>query len=193
MILNELSPPAVTPVPLREFAAHLRLASGFEDDGAEDAALELYLRAATSAIEARIGKALISRRMVLQLTGWAGMEQPLPICPVTEVVELRLVDDAGEVTTVPGTDLSLSQDRFCASFGARAGTLPAIPNGGRAEVVFTAGFGPEANAVPPDLRQAVTILAARYFEDRGRDGVGSAVLPFGVLSLLQAYRRIRVS
>ncbi|MEL6678275.1 MAG: hypothetical protein AAFQ51_06170 [Pseudomonadota bacterium] len=193
MILNELTPPAASAVPLREFAAHLRLASGFADDRAEDATLELFLRAATAAIEARIGKALIHRRMMLQLSGWAGAEQPLPVAPVASIEAVRLVDALGEATVMDGAEFRLVQDRHAAALAARVGSLPPVPADGRVEVIFTAGYGPEPNAVPPDLRQAVTILATRYFEDRGRDGVGSAVLPFGVLSLLEAYRRIRVS
>ena len=71
MIVTETSPAAVNPVPLDEFAAHLRLAQGFADDAAEDGLLELYLRNATSVVEARVGKALIRRGFKLQVTAWS--------------------------------------------------------------------------------------------------------------------------
>ena len=52
MILTEVSAPEAAVVPVRAFAGHLALGSGFEDDGSQDAVLELYLRAAMAAIEA---------------------------------------------------------------------------------------------------------------------------------------------
>ena len=53
MILTELSAPPSTAVPVRALAEHLRLGSGFADDGSQDQLLELYLRSAMAAIEAR--------------------------------------------------------------------------------------------------------------------------------------------
>lgn len=41
---------------------HLRLGSGFADDGMQDGLIEGYLRAAMAAIEGRIGKVLLARR-----------------------------------------------------------------------------------------------------------------------------------
>ena len=61
MILTEVSAPPAAAVPVRAFAEHLRLGTGFADDGSEDAVLELYLRAAMAAIEARLGRALLAR------------------------------------------------------------------------------------------------------------------------------------
>jgi uncharacterized phiE125 gp8 family phage protein len=46
--------------------------------------------------------------------------------------------------------------------------------------------------VPADLRQAVFLLAAHYYENRAEPSVGSASMPFGVLVLIESYRSIRV-
>ncbi len=48
-----------------------------------------------------------------------------------------------------------------------AALLPAIPGRGSVDVRFTAGFAATWDGVPADLAQAVLMLAAHYYEDRG--------------------------
>ena len=45
--------------------------------------------------------------------------------------------------------------------------------------------------MPADLRQAVFLLAAHYYENRA-EGAGGGSLPFGVLVLIEAYRATRI-
>ncbi len=68
MMLEELTAVATLDLPVREFADHLKLGSGFADDGSEDAVLEVCLRSAMAAIEVRIGKALMMRSFRWDLT-----------------------------------------------------------------------------------------------------------------------------
>ena len=80
MILTEVSAPPSAAVPVRAFAEHLRLGSGFADDGSQDAVLELYLRAAMAAIEARLGRALLARDFAWTVTHWReDASQGLPV------------------------------------------------------------------------------------------------------------------
>ena len=183
MLTTELTGPLVPPVEVRTFADHLHLGSGFEDDGAQDAMLEMYLRAATAAIEARIGKALISRQMRMVLTGWRGERQALPVAPVASIDDVRLRDAAGTFRPVPRLRLSVGGHR-----PALVGCVT-VPEGGRLEVDFTAGYGLEPADVPADLRQAVLLLAASYYETRSG---GQGHWPFGVLALIDAHRPVRL-
>ena len=96
MILTEVSAPPAAAVPVRAFAEHLRLGSGFADDGSQDAVLELYLRAAMAAIEARLGRALLARDFSWTVTRWREDAcQGLPIAPVRSVAAVTLVDAEG--------------------------------------------------------------------------------------------------
>ena len=70
--------------------------------------------------------------------------------------------------------------------------LPRIPRGGHAEVRFVAGFGEAWEDVPADLRQAVLLLAAHFYENRTDTGSVSGSMPFGVLVLIEAYRATRI-
>lgn len=193
MILTEVSAPAAGAVPVRAFAEHLRLGSGFADDGALDGALELYLRAAMAAIEARIGRALLARPFSWTVTRWReDASQGLPIGPVRSVEAVTLYGADGVGAEVDPEAWSVLRDsqrpRLVGRFGR---SLPRIPRSGHAEIRFTAGFGESWDAVPADLRQAVFLLAAHYYENRSEaSGVGS--MPFGVLVLLEAYRATRI-
>jgi uncharacterized phiE125 gp8 family phage protein len=194
MILTELSAPPTAAVPVRPFAEHLRLGSGFADDGALDAVLELYLRSAIAAIEARIGRALLARPFALTLTRWReDASQPLPIGPVRSVESVTLVDADGVVEAVDATVWSVLRDadrpRLVGRFGRN---LPRVPRAGHAEVRFTAGFGESWDAVPADLRQAVFLLAAHFFENRSAAEAPVGGMPFGVLVLIEAYRSARL-
>ncbi len=193
MMLKEETAVASAVLPLVEFRDHLRLGTGFADTGAEDAALEAYLRAAMAAIEGRTSKMLLTRNFVLALEAWRGADQqPLPVAPVGAITELRLVDAAGICTVIPATDYRLIEDLQRPRLEALGSVLPPIPAGGLAQVRFTAGFGPAWADLPVDLAQAVLLLAAQYYELR-HDGAGeSGEMPFGVMALIERWRTVRV-
>ena len=191
MILTETAPAAATPVTLSEFSAHLRLAYGFPDDGAEDALLDFYLRNAAGAIEARTGLALIRRGFLLRLSAWdrAG-HAVLPVGPVEAIIAIRFVRgadvidlSAGSWAIEPGT----VRQRVT---GAGGGALPMIPEAHIAELTFDAGFGPAAEDLPADLRHAVMLLAADYYERR-HDGDGPG-MPMAVRGLIEPWRAVRI-
>jgi uncharacterized phiE125 gp8 family phage protein len=194
MILTEVSAPPASAVPVRAFAEHLKLGSGFADDGSEDAVLELYLRAAMAAIEARLGRALLARGFAWTVTRWReDASQGMPIAPVRSVEAITLVDADGGETAVEPENWSVLRDsqrpRLVGRFGRH---LPRIPACGHAEIRFTAGFGEAWEDVPADLRQAVLLLAAHFYENRADSGAASSSMPFGVLVLIEAYRATRI-
>lgn len=193
MDLTELSAPPAAAVPVRAFGEHLRLGTGFADDGSQDAVLELYLRSAMAAIEARLGRALLARGYALTLNRWReASAQPLPIGPVRSVEAVTVVDAEGMETAVEPEAWSVLRDsqrpRLLGRFGR---SLPKIPRSGHVEIRFTAGFGTAWEEVPADLRQAVFLLAAHFYENRA-DGGAAGSLPFGVLVLIEAYRATRL-
>lgn len=188
MMLSELTAVPQAALPVAEFKDHLRLGAGFADDGAQDALAESYLRAALAAIEGRIGKALIARRFSLVLTCWRGGAQALPLAPVPAVVSVTLEGPGGPVA-VPPSRWRLEPDMHRPRLVAVGSGFPPLAEGGRAEVVFDAGFG-AWEAVPADLRQAVLLLAAQYHELRHESGV--AAMPFGVMALIERWRTVRV-
>lgn len=193
MVLVELTSVDLSDLPMEAFKAHLRLGTGFSVDALQDEVLESYIRAAMAAVEARIGKMLLTRQVVWEVTEWGGVAaQPLPVAPVSEIVAVSLVDRAGAESGVDAELYGLERDTHRPRLLATGACLPSVPSGGAARITFDAGFGPAWLDVPPDLREAVFLLAAHYYENR-RDASGSSgLMPFGVMALLDAHRNIRL-
>ena len=189
MFLVEQTTVPVAALPIAELRDHLLLGSGFADDAAQDAVLEQYLRSAVATIEARTGKVLLEKQFSWSLTSWRDrMRQVLPVAPVISIESLTITDRAGSADVVPGSSYQLIGDDHRPVMSAGASILKAIPVGGQAEIVFTAGFGPDWSDVPPALQQAVLILAAHYYENR----TGVHDLPFGLNGLIDKFRNLRL-
>ena len=191
MILIEQAPVADAALPLQDFKDHLRLGTGFSDDGAQDALLKRLLRAGIAAIESRISKMLIQRSFLYTIECWRDPgEQALPVAPVQSITSVTLVDRVGVPTVITPTRYVLVRDTHRPKLAAAGVLLPNIPTDGTAEIVFVAGFGAAWSTVPPDLRQAVMLLAAQYHEHRLESDAG--MMPFGVTALIERWRNIRV-
>ena len=135
---------------------------------------------------------LIEKQYSWSLTAWREpCRQALPLAPISAVTALRIVDRLGVATVIGASLYRLERDMHRPVLWGATGSLPAIPAGGTAEVDFTAGFGPAWSDVPEDLRQAVLLLAAHFYENRNA-AQGETVMPFGVSSLIQRYRNVRI-
>ena len=192
MLIEETTVPTGA-LPVAVFKEHLRLGTGFADDGLQDTLLESFLRSALAAIEARTGKALIERTFSWSVTRWrGGCEQALPIGPVNAVVGVTLVDRAGDQELVDAVSYVLRPDMQRPVIAAVSGSLPAIPNAGSATIEMLAGFGPGWSDLPADLAQAVMLLATHYYEYRHEVQYDGGCMPFGVSALIERYRTVRL-
>ena len=192
MMLTEETQVPLAALPVEEMKDHLRMGSGFADDGLQDGLIETYLRAALAAIEGRIGKMLFQRRFLWVVECWRDEEQALPVAPVSGVVSVTLVDAAGGEVLVPGAVYRLVKDLHRPRLAGKGSALPTIPSGGSVRVVFEAGFGAAWTDIPVDLRQAVLLLAGEFYEHRHDDGAQAAGLPFGVVTLIERWRTVRI-
>lgn len=192
MLIEESTVPDAA-LPLEAFKAHLRVGSGFGEDSLQDAVLNSFLRAAIAAIEARTGKVLIERVFSLVVNGWQNaMSQAFPVAPVGAVSEVYLSDHLGLETALDGASYRLEQDTHRPVLKPRGMLLPQVPRDGSARIVFSAGYGADFDEVPADLGQAVLMLAAHYYEFRHDTGLSSGCMPFGVSSLIERYKSLRL-
>jgi uncharacterized phiE125 gp8 family phage protein len=191
MLVEETTVPQLA-LPVAQFKDHMRLGSGFSDDGLQDGILESYLRAAMAAIEARTGKILIARSFSWTLTAWRdARRQPLPVAPVSAVSEVMLITMGGDETAAADS-WYLEPDMQRPSLKAHGVSLPMIPTNGRVRIGLLAGYGPEWSDLPADLAQAVLMLAAHYYEYRHDVTHGTPSMPFGVSALIEQYRTVRL-
>ncbi|GKY88728.1 head-tail connector protein [Sinisalibacter aestuarii] len=191
MMLTEQTPVPGTALPVAQFKDHLRLGTGFADDGVQDEVLDAYLRAALASVEARTGKALIARSFSWSVTAWRDLaRQVLPVAPVRAITGLSILDRHDQEEAIASTRYRLETDLHRPALVAAGLSLPVIPVGGRAVIGFEAGFGPDWQAVPADLAQAVLLLAAQFYENRGT-GAGEA-LPQAAQALMARWRNVRL-
>lgn len=177
MIPIRIDGPAVEPVTAAALRAWLRL-----DDAGEDATLADLARAARRVVEEATGRAVGAGRFRLALPAWPATPVAVPLTPLTGVDAVALVATDGGRSAVAGLvrlDPAVP-DRLV--FAA----APALSAGRAVEVDLLAG-----EAVPPaPLVQAIRMLAAHWFENRG-DAPGPT-LPNPVLALVAPYRRPRL-
>lgn len=159
-----------------------------------DAYLELLIKAATSHIETVTWRKLITQQWRIYLDRWpaggsGGIRLPYGVVQSVEAV--RWLDG-------DGVDHLLDEDAYIAAVvGPEPVVLPAggsWPSGTLFDaesirVDFTCGFG-AAEEVPAELRHAVQLLAAHWYETREAVIVGTTVrkVPFAVDALIDPWK-----
>ncbi len=192
MLIEEASVPDEA-LPLAAFKAHLRLGTGFAQEDVQDPVLKSFLKAALAAIEARTGKALITRAFSWTVTRWRdAAAEALPIAPVRAIEALEICDADGADLIVAPERYALEIDAQRPKILARGGGFGSIPQGGKASIRFEAGYGPTWSDLPDDLAQAVFLLAAHYYEYRDETSLTRGCMPFGVQTLIERYRPMRL-
>ncbi|MEP2470245.1 head-tail connector protein [Roseobacter sp.] len=192
MLIEETTVPD-TALPVEEFKAHLRLGTSFGQDTAQDEVLAGFLRAAMAAIESRTGKILMTRPFSWSLTFWRDRDtQVLPVAPISGLTRLLVVARDGTTTQVDASQYWLERDSQRPRVRAVGACLPMIPQGGSAVFEFEAGYGAAWVDLPADMRQAVLLLAAHYYEYRDETAVSDGSMPFGVSSLIERYKVLRM-
>lgn len=185
MILTETTSILDSALPVEAFSSHLRLGTGFAEDGLQDGVLIAYLRSALSAIEAQTGITILARDFLWNVTAFRDDDHiALPLRPVSAVATFGVYDRAGLETIIDVAGFRLRSDL---NSTALLGDLPVVPEGGYAEIEVTAGFA-TWDDVPKDLAHAVILLAAWFYENR----TGSGGMPTAVRSLLTPYRPRRL-
>lgn len=189
-VLNSvlLVPPASEPVSLADAKAWLRI-----DTSAEDSLVAGLIPAARALVEAATRRLLMTQTWRLSFDDWPPGAVAMPLAPVASVAAVRVYDAGGVAQVVDSATWRL----FETPDQARIVFSATPPTPGRAvsgiEIDVVAGYG-AANDVPQALRQAMLMLIARWFENRG-DGLDTGVnlLPVSVASLIAPFRRPRLA
>lgn len=186
--LTVLTPPTGEPLSLVQAKEFLRIGHS-----GEDGLVAELVQSARAQLEQSSGLALVTRTMQWAATAWPpeilGRGFRLPVQPIPNLVAVRIVDELGIASDHTGR-FTLDAGRICLRPWSM---VPAVPDGGRIEIDFLAGFGPPG-AVPEDLLLAVRRMLAHAYSSRGGAGErrGHTGLAPGVAEILAARREVRI-
>lgn len=191
MISYLLAGPAEEPVTLAEAKAWLKV------DGAdEDALIGTLITAARLHLESVTGRALLTQSWRLVLDAWPpGGEVRLPVAPLSALTAIRAFDEDGDEHAIGLAQFLVEAGGTPARLvlpGTVAG-MPALRQRFGIEIDYVAGFGEPAD-VPQELKQALLVLVAHWFEHRDAVVIAGsgAVIPFGFDRLIAPYREVRL-
>jgi uncharacterized phiE125 gp8 family phage protein len=183
-----LAGPAEEPVSLVEAKAFLKV-----DDTAEDGLITTLIGAARLHIEGVTGRALLAQSWRVVLDDWpTSRVVKLPVTPFIELTEITAFDAAGGAHLVPLAQFMSEPDRLL--LPADVAGMPALREQQGIEIDYVAGFGTEPGDVPRDIRQALLVLVAYWFEHRDAVIVAGSgtVVPSGFERLVAAHKRVRL-
>lgn len=178
-----ISPPT-PPFTIEEAKQHLRV-----DHDDDDEIIEVYMAAATSAIDGPYGllkKAVIAQTWEVAFDAFPTAEIRLPLMPLLTLDSVKYVDEAGDLQTVDPSAYEV--DTFSDygwvvptdSWPTPMATINAVT------VRWTAG----STVCPPDIRAAMLLMLGHLYQNR--EAVGGAAaheVPLGVKALCAGHRR----
>lgn len=186
------SGPSTEPISLAGMKAYLRI-----DASDEEALITSLITAARLHIETHLSIATLTQSWSIFLDDWPSTSHvDIPIAPLISIELVNLYDEAGVATV-------LDEENYYIDTRSRVPRLLRTGSGvwlqpdrkaSGIEIQITTGYGPAADDVPQNLRQAIMILVAHWFENRELVALtdNPIMVPETVSALLHPYRRARV-
>tara|TARA_R110000824_G_scaffold18676_5_gene73596 strand:- start:10432 stop:11031 length:600 start_codon:yes stop_codon:yes gene_type:complete len=158
-----------------------------------DTTLQEVIKSATQAVSNDLGRALVTTIYTLYLAEWPGREIQLPYPPLVSVDSVKYYGDGTETLD------TFSSGSYTVSAAGDPGIIwlnenkdwPSLMNRPNPiEIQFQAGYGANADDVPPAIQAAVTMTAAYFFDQPIPVVVGSTAteLPLGASRLIDSER-----
>lgn len=182
MRVERLTQPSVEPVTLEELKNHCRIT--FEDD---DVYLEGLGKAARGLLEKELSRSFITCEWAVyyDYLGGRTVDTDLPIATATEVTGFYLYRGGVEVEYTGYQFSPGAPGRVAPPWGSyypfTIGELDSI------KIVFSAGYGDDADSVPEVLKHAIKLLVGGWYENREEITFGQSYqLTTGVQRLIKS-------
>lgn len=171
--------PAAPVLTTQEAIDHTRVVNA-----TENSYVDLLVKAATQSAEQFLGRKLINQTWKLFLDCFPGSNynsgevlqgaDPIefPFGKLQDVTHIKYYDSAGTLTTMSASDYQIdskSVGRIGLAVnstlwpGTQANKLNAV------EVQFICGYGTASSSVPEDIRQAIRLMVADWYDKRDND------------------------
>lgn len=210
--------PTVEPITLDDAKNFLRIDAS---DTSDDTLITALIKAARSLVEAHTNRALLTQTWDYWMDSfppsqhgqragwWDGVREGalssiveaqgtirLPKAPLQTVNSITYYDTTDTAQTTDLSTLVIQSEIEPAAIFPKIGQIWPVSLRGRqaVKVRFIAGYGDNATSLPGDIIQAVRILVAHFYENRGVMVESRlAEMPFSVQALLLPYRMMRLS
>lgn len=181
-----LTAPAAEPLSLAEAKAFLRVEHADDDD-----VIASLIAAARIHVEAATRRALLTQGWRLTRDAWpADGRLTVTPAPLQALTAVRVYDGSGHAASLDLQSFVVDRAGAAIAFAPWAVTQPGRSAAG-VELDVTAGYGDATSDVPEALRQAVRLLVAHWYENRGLATTGTVtVLPATVAALIAPYRML---
>jgi len=165
MPVRELEAASESPVSLEMMKAHLRVQST-----SEDALIQLYIRAATRAVEGYTRRALVQRAFVQTLDEFpCDAEIQLKMSRLVEVTKVEYVSVDGAVVEWDEENYSTDASGLFGRIVKKLGVVwpwTLVREPAAVRITFIAGYGETGETVPEGLQVGILLLAANFYERR---------------------------
>jgi uncharacterized phiE125 gp8 family phage protein len=181
-----LTAPAVEPLSLAEAKAFLRVETSDDDD-----VITALIAGSRIHVEVQTRRALITQGWRIAVDAWPddGRLAMLP-APLQALTAARVYDFDNAAQALDTAAFVLDRGASALLFAPSALPAPGRASSG-IELDVTVGYGDAAIDVPEPLRQAIRLLVAHWYENRGLVAPSTtSVLPATVAALIAPYRML---
>jgi uncharacterized phiE125 gp8 family phage protein len=184
-----LSGPAIEPLTLADAKQFIRVEHNDDDD-----VITALIAGSRIHVETQTRRALITQgwRLVRDVWPELGCVPVLPV-PLRTLDAVRVYKSDGSTLAVDLAAFTVDKAAAPARLSFMRGALP-TPERRVAgiEIDVTCGYGSAPENVPEPLRQAIRLLVAHWYENRGVVAIGReiAVLPQTAAALIAPYRML---
>lgn len=187
MGLTQSTAPTEEVVTLEEAKDHSRI-----DHNDDDALIRTQIKAARSYVEEIANRQLVNASWTYTLDSFPG-EIILPRPPLVSVTSIQYVDTAGSTQTEATSVYTVLTDddtegRIVEAVNQTWSATRDQPNA--VTIVYVAGYGAAATAVPEGYKAAILLLFAEMYENRETFAVGRILARFPTLDRLMWQRRV---
>lgn len=193
MGLTLVSAPAAYPVSLETVKQHVRVTGTARDD-----ILQVYLAAATEAVERFIGRSLIDQTWDLFLDAFPDDDGAIELLrpPLIEVVGVFYTDDAGVEQEMDAGDYVVDASKAVPTISLAGASWPTARDAeGAVRVRYRAGYldqtvSPAEASVPFAVQAGILLFVGNLYANRESIAVGDQAVELPGLSesLLRPYR-----
>ncbi len=179
-----LSGPALEPVALAAAKNFLRVEHAADDD-----LIALLIVGARAHVETQTRRALITQSWRLVRDRWPASRLAVLPVPLQALTAARVYRADGSAQAIDLAAFTLDTASAPAQLAFAGLPAPERSVGG-IELDIVAGYGDAPEDVPEPLRQAIRLLTAHWYENRGVVALGHevAVLPASASALIAPYR-----